>query len=190
MTFVPIPWASRTSHSGVPSAETSTGTRSASVTSTWARANSSVRGGGGAPCSPSTPGRRSARNEGNGGIVRWLTSGGMSVGISRSTPNGRSVMRRTAAISWRSSSGVRKVAPSTPKPPAFDTAAVRGARVTPPIPAAKIEQSIPSKSQIGVRNLIGSSSVVAGTSTISASNGMNHVWQRTLNARLRQVRKF
>src|SRR3990167_6334623 len=78
----------------------------------------------------------------------------MSVGIIRSTPKGRSVMRRTARISSRSCSGVWKVAPSTPMPPAADTAPVNGASVTPPIPAAKIGYSMPKRSQTGVRNLI------------------------------------
>ncbi len=65
---------------------------------------------------------------------------------SRSTPNGASVSRRTAAISWIICSDSIAAAPSVPIPPASLTAATSRWYDTPPIPANITGCSIRSRS--------------------------------------------
>src|SRR5207249_2816736 len=58
---------------------------------------------------------------------------------------------RQSRISSRSRSGCIPAPPTTPRPPAFETAAASSARATKPIPAEMTGCSIPRRSQILVR---------------------------------------
>src|SRR5262245_50622604 len=72
------------------------------------------------------------------------------------TPKGRSVRSRAARIIARSPSGPSGVVPPiSPKPPAAETAAASSAPAVRAIGALTIGCSIPSSSQIRVRNTVG-----------------------------------
>ena len=66
------------------------------------------------------------------------------------TPNGEVVRARTQAISATSSSGSIVAAPSTPRPPASETALASWYRLTQDIPPWRIGRRIPSRSERGV----------------------------------------
>src|SRR5581483_2345060 len=72
---------------------------------------------------------------------------------SRFSPNGRSVSARIAATSASSCCAFWRVAPSTPSPPAFETAATSAGEVPLPIPPSTTGCSIPNSSQIRVRSI-------------------------------------
>ena len=84
---------------------------------------------------------------------------GPRTGSRMSTPNGLSVSSRMRRISRSISSGPKPVPPSTPSPPAFETAATRSGPATPllepptvgPMPARRTGYSMPRRSQIRVR---------------------------------------
>ena len=83
------------------------------------------------------------------------TCAAMSPGIAvrRSTPKGRSVSSRTAAISLTIFVGDIVDAPRHPNPPASETAATSSWYETPPMPASITGCSIPSDSVSLVRNV-------------------------------------
>src|SRR2546423_12234012 len=72
-------------------------------------------------------------------------------------PIGRSVRLRVLATRFVISSGGIPLTPSTPNPPALDTAAASSGPAAVPMPAEKMGNRMPSSTQSGVRRLRGTS---------------------------------
>src|SRR5438093_1974921 len=94
------------------------------------------------------------------------------------TPNGRVVRSRTWAIRAGMASARNDDAPTTPKPPALETAAARSGPAAVPMPAQKIGYPIPNSRQRGVSSLWAMSGIVA------YGNGLNFQQVAWLGQRL------
>src|SRR5207248_1612017 len=77
------------------------------------------------------------------------------------TPKGRVVRSRIRPISAGMASARNDDAPTTPNPPAFETAAARSGPAAVPMPAQKIGYSIPNSRQRGVWSGSAMSGIVA-----------------------------
>src|SRR5207253_1317246 len=94
------------------------------------------------------------------------------------TPKGRVVRSRIRPISAGMASARNDDAPTTPKPPALETAAARSGPAPVPMPAENIGYSIPRSRQRGVRSPVAISGIVA------YGNGLNFQQVAWLGQRL------
>ena len=166
ITLVPPARRSFIQGPGLPRPEAYTGTRSCTTTSICASKNALVNSAGSSgstrrpsrsPLAGAMPSRsmKASANACISGSSAWGVGPSVpsylarrtDAGSSVSTPKGLSVSSRVSRIQRRSSLGPHPAAPSTPSPPALDTAAAKAGQLAPPMPASTMGCSISRISQ-------------------------------------------